>query len=629
MDEDVREFVAARWPDLESVAHVVTLDPEVARRVTSEVLVGLARHWSEALEDGRPAERSRRDLLAAALGSASHRRPAPAREPTTDQPSVPSAVPWEEPAGDDPVVLALVAALHAADPLERAVLAAQEVWDAGPDEVAHLLDRPAGPVHEAATGLRRRLGSAHDAARAAAGLDPARWALDHDTRDAVGHLLRDLDEPPDPAALVAGVAGRLRRRSLVLGGTAAAGLAAGAWAVGSTVVPDAPASPADRPVPPAGDPSWASTRTWVARGPLATDPAVRALVEARDPGASLLWAGDAEDLRVVVARRDLSREGSTTLRVWSGTRGAPVAALSEVPLRVEEIEDADDAVALSLPSTSGTHGLLLLLSRPQVLNCAYSPLVTYTRAGGVRRQWREAGLIDGVAAVGLRRPPGPALRVRLGPFDGPPAGPQRVTLGTTRAAETDPSTALVGAIAPFVAATCGRAADTITSEIVLEAQVPGDVLAPWVVVAKPGTGEVVVVHTRLDDGSLLRTVRVRDDGRARVGSADLETARPLSVDDGRKPFAVRLPPMRAEIGRFLVVAPGAAASAQLLAVTSSAYPVSEVVPVSGGTAVLEVVNARQASVYRLVLWDADGRKLGSWRQLFGRRDPNDMWPRFG
>ncbi len=94
-------------------------------------------------------------------------------------------------------------------------------------------------------------------------------------------------------------------------------------------------------------------------------------------------------------------------------------------------------------------------------------------------------------------------------------------------------------IAPFVAATCGRAADTITSEIVLEAQVPGDVLAPWVVVAKPGTGEVVVVHTRLDDGSLLRTVRVRDDGRARVGSADLETARPLSVDDA--PQALRGP----------------------------------------------------------------------------------------
>ncbi len=628
MDDDVREFVAARWPDLESVAHVVTLDPEVARRLTSEVLVGMARHWSEAVEDGRPAERSRHDLLVAALGSAPRRGPAPVAASAADQPAVPSAVPWEDVAGDDPVVLALVAALRAADPLERAVLAAQEVWDAGPDEVAHLLDRPAGPVHEAAASVRRRLGSAHDDARAAAGLDPARWALDHDTGDAIGHLLRDLDEPPDPAALVAGAAGRLRRRSLVLGGTAAAGLAAGAWAVGSTVVPDTPAVPADRPVPPAGDPSWASTRTWTARGTLARDPAVRALVEARDPGATLLWAGDAEDLRVVVARRDLSREGSTTVRVWAGARGAGVAALSEVPLRVEEIEDADDAVALSLPSTSGTHGLLLLLSRPQVLRCAYSPLVTYTRAGGVRRQWREVGLIDGVSTVGLRRPPGPALRVRLGPFDGPPAGPQRVTLGTTRAAETDPSTALVEAVAPFVAAACGRPPDTMTSEIALEATVPGDVLAPWVVVAQPGPGEVVVVHTRLDDGSLLRTVRVRDDGRARVGSADLETARPISVEDVRKPFAVRLPPMRAEIGRFLVVAPGAA-KAQLLAVTSSSYPVSEVVPVTGGTAILEVVNARQAAVYRLVLWDEDGRRLGSWRQLFGRRDPNDMWPRFG
>lgn len=628
VEEDVREFVAARWPDLEAVAHVVVLDPATARRVTTETLAGVVRHWDEALEDGRPAERARRQVLRAALASAAHgrsRRPA-ARVP--EGPSVPSALPWEE-AGraDDTVVTALATTLADSDPLERALVAAEDVWDARPEEVAHLLERPAGPVAEAALAVRHRLAVAHDTARVAVGLEPGRWALDHDVREAVALLLSDLDEPPDPATLVAGVAARLRRRTLVLGGTAAAGLAAGGWAVASTLRPEPPPHPLDLPVPPAGDPSWGSTRTWVARGALRRDRAIAAMVTASDAGARLLWASDVGDRRVVVARRDLSREGATTVRVWSGPRRAAVGALREVPLRVDEIEDADDAVAVALPDGSG-RGLLVLLSRPQVLRCAYSALVRYTPAGGVRRFWGEQALRDGVATVALPRPPGPALRVRLGPYDGPPAGPQRVTIGTGRAAETDLADALLARAGSFVAESAGLDERDVTSEVVLDAEVPGDVLAPWVTVARPGPGRVVVVHTRTADGSLVRSVRVRDDGRAKVGSADLETARPIPVEDATRPFATRLPPMRTAVGRFLVLAPGVA-RAQLLAVTPTSYPASEVIALRDGVGVLEVVNARQAAVYRLVLWDADGTRLGSWRQLVGRRDPNDMWPRFG
>ena len=76
--------------------------------------------------------------------------------PDEAQPEVPSAVPWEDP-GVDPVLAALVAAVRAAPPLERAVLAAAEVWDVDPDEVAHLLDRPSSTVHEAAASLRGAL----------------------------------------------------------------------------------------------------------------------------------------------------------------------------------------------------------------------------------------------------------------------------------------------------------------------------------------------------------------------------------------------------------------------------------------------------------------------------------------
>ena len=73
--------------------------------------------------------------------------------------------------------------------------------------------------------LDSRLAAAHDAARAAAGLQPAPWSRERDVSAAVDEILRGLSDPPDPAALVADRAGGLRRRTLVTGGVAAAALA--------------------------------------------------------------------------------------------------------------------------------------------------------------------------------------------------------------------------------------------------------------------------------------------------------------------------------------------------------------------------------------------------------------------
>ena len=152
---------------------------------------------------------------------------------------------------------------------------------------------------------------------------------------------------------------------------------------------------------------------------------------------------------------------------------------------------------------------------------------------------------------------------------------------------------------------------------------PGDVLVP----ARDGTtsrGLAAVVITQLPGGARLRSVRVAGDGRGEVGPADLETARGIPAEDEGAPFAVRLPWFRSTTGRFLVLAPGAA-RAQLTAVASNVYPTSRVTELSGGTGVLEVVDARLASVYRLVLWSATGRRLGGWRQVFRRGDPRDLW----
>ena len=75
-----------------------------------------------------------------------------------------------------------------------------------------------------------------------------------------------------------------------------------------------------------------------------------------------------------------------------------------------------------------------------------------------------------------------------------------------------------------------------------------------------------------------------------------------------------------------MVAPGAA-RAQLVGTASNTYPASEVTALRDGTGVLEVADARRAALYRLVIWDRRGRRLGGWETLLRRRDPRDLWPR--
>ena len=526
---------------------------------------------------------------------------------------------------------ALIATLRDATPVQRAAVAGHAVWAAEPEEVAALAGMPGADVRAEAVALRARLVEAHDRARDRQGLAPAGWELDRDLDDAVTALMRDQGDPPDPAALVVDRARGVRRRAVVVGGLGAAGVAAAAWAVG-TSLGSGSAGPADAgALPPPGDPSWASTSTWVARGALAADQGIQALVIARSaPGSRLLWADDAGDRRIVVARVPPSTLESTALAVWVGRRGADPGSLEEVPLTIGEIRRTEDAVAAVVPAGSGKGGLLVLLTRPRVLRCAYSAVVQYTPAGGVRRRWTEVELTDGAGASYVPTPPGPALRVRLGRYDGPPAGPQQVSLGRgpSDGTERDVGESLLLVTSSFVAASSGQPVDGIRSAIVRYGITTGDVIDPVAFVVDPHEGRVAVVHTTTADGALLRSVRVRDDGRGWAPYLDLEAVRPISVEDGQRPFATPLPAVREDVGRFLVISSGAA-RAQLLAITPNAYPVSKVGELRDGIGILEVVNSRQAGVYRLVLWDADGAKLGSWRQLFGRRDPNDMWPRFG
>ncbi len=622
-EEDFRDFVVARWGELEPVARLVTLDAPAARRVTTEALADLHGQWSELLDEGTPGATARRRVLTAALAATRHRTPAP----TSDAVRPPAAAdPTAE--ADDAVLAALLAVVRSADPLERAALAADTVWGVDPGRVADLIGMSSGTVLDADRAVRGRLLDAHTAARAAAGWEPAEWALDRDLEDVLDKLLADHTDPPDAVALVGERHRQVRRRSVVLGtGAALAAAAVGAWFV-EGVAAGAASQPAPTPPGP-GDPMWVAANTWPARGGLATDAGVAALVAGASPRAHLLWAGDLAGQRVVVAASaDASGTGGTLVRLWAGAAGADPRLLAPVGLVRDRVTFRDDVVPIAVEDRSGDRkgaGAVLLLARPTVLEASFSPLVAYGRNGGVGRTWTEVPLDDGVATVPLRGPLPPAFRVRLDGYDAGPLG--ATPLGLPAPSPSGPlAESLLEALGPFVAACTGLPSSAVESRITLEAAVPGDVLVQAARGRPPGAGRVVVAHTDLPSGALLRSVRVAGDGRGEAGPLDVETTKVLDDADPRTPFAARLPAFRADVSRFLVVAP-AAARAQLVAASSHTYPASGVTPLHGGTGVLEVADLRRAAVYSLITWDRKGRRLGEDDALFRRRDPRDLWPR--
>ena len=617
VEDDFREFVAACWPDLESVALLVTLEPDTARRVTTDALAGLHQHWREAVDEGVPAGLARRAVLTGAV-SAQPGRP-PAQGPSVAAPASgppPPTWPVDDQQGDtsDPVVDALVVVLRGASPLERAAVAAGSVWAMEAPEVASALGVAPRRVDDAAASLHDRLLAAHESARAAQGLLPAAWALERDLADAVDVLLRDVSDPPDPAALVAERTRVVRRRSLLLAGAGALLLAGGgAWWLqredGTTASDPAAAPPSVGP----DDVTWLRTRTWMPRGPLATDAGVQALVLARSGGGSrLLWADDLGTRRIVVAAAlDYDLTPASELRVWHGPRGADPSTLEDLPLAVASIEGVRDVVALTMPQddrgSGGAASLLVVLARPTVSAASFSRLVRPTPLGTVERTWVDLPLVDGVGTRGLRGPVSAAMRVRVAGFDGPPATtnplwPPREGLQVA----PEPFTR---AVHRYVEEVTGILGVRLRTEVVADSPVNGSILDPDALSATGGDGRVVALRTVTPGGAVLSSVAVTDDGRAGGGAVVVRPAAVVLAERADEPIVERVADLRDRVGRFLVVAPGAA-QVQLLATSPSAYPLSKVVQTKGrAAAVVPVVNADDASALRLVARDAAGRVL--------------------
>ncbi len=637
VDDDFSGFVAARWPDLEAVALVAAPDADTAREVTATTLARLGERWDDALDEGSPTRAARAALLKG-LGALGADGP---RVEATDLPLAPAADP---PAaggtvGDPVVAAALIDTVRHEHAVVRAALAAGAIWGCDDAEVAALAGVPADRLASLLSDARSRLVSAHRAALAAEGLEPADWRLERDLTDALDALAAASPDPPDPAALVAERTRGVRRRSVLTGGAAlvaAGGL--GWWLLRDTAAGDAgDTTTAEAPRPVGNtDAVWDSTTQWPPRGSLAGDTGILALVITDGgPGARLLFAEDVGPVRIAVAAlldRPNQAGPGTALAVWTGAAGAPVERLSRVPLALDRTDGVPDVVALTVPapragsagarstrmvvvgvdSEPGAPGaattsaadeegsLLLVLARPTVGAATWSPVVHPTPNGSVERTWTLLRLDGGVGALRLDGPAGTAARLQCGGYDGPVAGTSPV-----RTTGLDPS----AAAAAVIAAATGIPVGELRSEVVVDSPVDGSVLDAGALSALGADGRVRVILTTTPDGALVRTLHVVDDGRSGRGAL-VGTPRVLPARRAGAPLVRRLDVIPPRTTRFLVVAPGAA-QCQLLATQPAAYPLSKVVPLKGDTAVVPVVNGQDAGTYRLVLWDADGTKTYS------------------
>jgi len=241
----------------------------------------------------------------------------------------------------------------------------------------------------------------------------------------------------------------------------------------------------------------------------------------------------------------------------------------------------------------------------------------------VHRDWVDVPLRAGIGATRWAQDPGPALRARVGAFDGPVVGTTQTWVGQSG---TDALAGFAEETTRFVAAALEEPVDEVTSEVVSDVTVGGSVIDPTAISPSDADGRVRVVRTTTRGGAVIRSVRVVDDGRSKMSWLDLEPPSVLPADTARdEPVVLRLEDSRPRVGRFLVIVPGAS-RVQLLSTSPNAYPVSKVTRTrAGGAAIVEVVNADDAAGFRLVSRDAAGRQLGTGVPR-ASHDLLDLWP---
>jgi hypothetical protein len=592
-------FVVDRWPDLESVALLVLLDTVAAREVTAAVLAAFGRSWGDALEEGHPVERCRRELVR--------------RLARLPRPLQPEAVPVPEAAGavgPADVTDRLLRALADQPTTSRICLACDVCWGLGPGETASLTGAGATRVESDLASIRTALLEAREDAGTDTGpepLDGLRADLDR-----LVSALSGGAPPLDPVRLVTAHVNRARRRTVVVAGLSAAAVGAVGWVVFREAGPTRTAAPPATTSPAPDDGVWATTELWPARGALGADPDVASL--ATGFGMRLLWADDVDGLRVAIGGRvDPIAQIGTTIGAWVGRSGAPADSLRPVEFWTDSgpprqlfslAQGPREVVTLVLPRRPGS--VLVVLSRPTTPRAQLSRTVSPTTAGEVVREWESVPLAGGVGVVADSTPLGPATRVRVGLFDGEPLR------GDVPAEPDVPGDDLVATLRRQVRALVAAATGTQPGRVRTEVFVDGSLRED------PSGGaralRVVVLLSRLANGAVVRSVRVNHGDTSSPRSARYaEVASVVPARRAHEPVIGELWNQGPSDPRtwFLVVAPGASRARLAPPGHGPGGAASPVIALHGGLGLAVARRRFPGGGLRLDLWDGRGRRTYS------------------
>ena len=417
VEDDFREFVAARWPDLEGVAFLVTLDAATARRVTTDALAALHQQWREALDEGRPGAMARRSVLTAAVAAAPstpRNRCRPATPPGRSRTGCRDAWP--------PRHLGGPRRRRPGARRPRGRRARRQPARAGPRGAPPRSGAP-GPTRSptcsgcrpptSATppppcggrlgrGPRRRpRGGGAGARRLGARRRPRRRGREPARRPGRPAGPRGPRRGPPPVGAPALPRRRGRRRGRGRGRWPGGWSAAGPAAARASP----PGGRRPRRPPAASDPSWQKLRGWAARGRLATDPRVQGLV------ISPLRRRLAPALRRRRRRPPAGRLGrpstpaprTSSCRPGRAQRARTRPRLRRCPSRAPS-SSAPGAHALAVPTVPGT--LLLVLARPTVPGSGLLHGRDPDRRGHGRPRLGVVPLAAGIGSTGWPRTSG-------------------------------------------------------------------------------------------------------------------------------------------------------------------------------------------------------------------------------
>ena len=418
-----------------------------------------------------------------------------------------------------------------------------------------------------------------------------------------------LETNPYARVATAVAASRRRRRTVA----AASLVAVAALAVGvptlTTRLGDGPGVtlPASRtPLPEADSPLWRSVGSWPLRGALAGDRSLVGAIEAKTEGRVIFVEDVAATRLAVVVVGD-------QLAVVTGPGGSQADRMSTT-MSVPLSETGSEGVL-----TLAGRGALVVLTSPALKSAEFSGTPAIGLDGTVSRSWTPIELSDGVGHARST----PLTLVRVGAF----VGHARLTFGDE--GRSDEPQACAGTctgddLAAFeeqqvdreVARSMALDADLVATRTTYRGEVPTAIAERVVGDVPVGARTTVqVILSTLPGGQVLRTVRVRTDSPSSSSTFDAESLNPIAAATSeRRPVVIAGSDIKGDKPLDVwVISPGAEA-VRAVSLAPNVWPSSEVVPVRGGVARLQIRTSvlTLEEQYSVELLDAHGAVLDSF-----------------